>query len=307
MNTTPTTTAREDLTSRAMIVSLNISQWTARKTDKRVSDQVARDNGASADAGKYNKSLVAREALENIAECVTAAREFHYAQTLPWLDSGARVLPAANFFSYRSQMNVFTHRFYGAVADFIGNYPAAVDEAKDRLGSMFSPADYPDSAKIANAFKMGVRFMPLPDSNDFRVQLSAEDTARVKADIEKDVRSATQTAMADLWKRIHDAVTHMADRLRKYSIDATTGKAANPFRDSLVENLRELVEILPRLNFTGDAKLSAMHQQIAAELTAIDAADLRTDANARGRVATAAEQILATMESRMAEFMVEVK
>ena len=41
-----------DLTSRAMLVELQVSQWTARKYDRKVSNEVAEQQGAEHDMGR---------------------------------------------------------------------------------------------------------------------------------------------------------------------------------------------------------------------------------------------------------------
>ena len=42
-----------------MLSQMQVSTWTARKKDKAASAKVARDSGASAKAGNYNKNLLA--------------------------------------------------------------------------------------------------------------------------------------------------------------------------------------------------------------------------------------------------------
>ena len=83
------------LAARAMLAGLTISQWSARKTDKRATREVHTHHNAKDDSGTYRKALVAKSALEGIAAIASEARGTHYALTLPWLDSGARLLPAA--------------------------------------------------------------------------------------------------------------------------------------------------------------------------------------------------------------------
>jgi hypothetical protein len=86
----------------AMLVELNISTWTARKLDKRVSEEVDINKGTQARAGNYNKNLLAgTETLEGIIKYAANARAWHNHQTLPWSDSGVRLLPMASFMDYK--------------------------------------------------------------------------------------------------------------------------------------------------------------------------------------------------------------
>ena len=82
------------LSTRAMLCSLSISMWSARKHDPEVSEEIATRHGAQADAGRYHKVLLPKEALAEILKIVNEARQEHYFMTLPWGDDGYRVLPA---------------------------------------------------------------------------------------------------------------------------------------------------------------------------------------------------------------------
>jgi hypothetical protein len=92
--------------------------------------------------------------------------------------------------------------------------------------------------------------------------------------------------MKDAWERLAETVSHMHARL------AEPGAI---FRDSLVNNTRELVDVLARLNVTGDVQLEAFRSQVSMELCAIDAQGLRDDPNARQDVATKAQAIMDAM------------
>jgi hypothetical protein len=46
------------LSSRAMLCSLSISMWSARKHDPEASQEIAQRHGAQADAGRYDKVLL---------------------------------------------------------------------------------------------------------------------------------------------------------------------------------------------------------------------------------------------------------
>lgn len=113
----------KSLHDKAMLMKLKISQWTARKYDKNVSEKVADDyQTTSKDAGRYNKILIAQEAIKKISQIVTKARDFHEKQTLPWDDDGMRLLPAANYMNYTANMRRLKSEYEAAVNDFILNY-----------------------------------------------------------------------------------------------------------------------------------------------------------------------------------------
>src|SRR5690554_1217161 len=123
--------------SKGMIVYLNISNWTARKFDPRITKEVE-DNYNAINSGRYNKILIATEYLGNIQKIVSSARKYHYENTLPWYDNGGRLLPAANYFDYVNKMDGFRSLFEREVAKFIQMYPDYKAEARNRLNGMFS-------------------------------------------------------------------------------------------------------------------------------------------------------------------------
>ena len=67
------------------------------------------------------------------------------------------------------------------------------------------------------------------------------------------------------------------------------------FRDSLVTNIRDLCELIPRLNFTDDARLEELRTQAEKDLAAYDPEDLRKNQFARMETADAAADLLAKM------------
>jgi hypothetical protein len=50
------------LASRAMLCSLSIRMWSARKHDREASDEIAQRHGAQPDAGRYHKALLPKAA-----------------------------------------------------------------------------------------------------------------------------------------------------------------------------------------------------------------------------------------------------
>jgi hypothetical protein len=113
------------LQESAMLVTLTVSQWTARKHDKSVSAEVDQTHGAK-DGGRYNKLLIRKDALDPIAKIESAARTYLYKMTFAWGDNGDRLLPAALFLEFSQTMSQFRIEFEQRVRDFVAEYPALV-------------------------------------------------------------------------------------------------------------------------------------------------------------------------------------
>lgn len=279
----------------AMVVVLKLSAWAGRKYDKAVSQDVARRNNATDDAGRYNKHLLAKSALQRINSVDNQIRTFHYKMTLPWLDDGGRIITTELYFDYVEGLQPLRDERDRAVQEFIAAYPDLQAAERRRLGSLYRKDDYPSVQELKRKFSMEVLFLPMPSIDDFRVSLNSEDLERLKADTGAQVESMLQVAVRDVWERIHETVQHMHERLEKYTV-RDDGKVESPFRDSLVENMRELVGILPKLNFTGDAELQRMTERLEKRLCKYDPDELRQDEKAREKVSKEAARIMKDMK-----------
>jgi hypothetical protein len=294
MNSTPV--PEVSLASRAMLCSLSISTWSARKHDKDVSEEVALRHGAHSDAGRYHKVLLPKEALGEIQKIVCEARQEHYFMTLPWDDNGYRVLPAAVYMDHVEKMRALSHRFTTAVEVMSGQFAQLVEQARIRLGGLFCEQDYPATAELREKFAFATKVVPLPDASDFRVVLGKEEQERIKRQITAAVEASLQVGSRELWQRLYEAVSHMAERLAAYK--ATEERVEHPFRDSIVTNLAKLVGILPKLNVTNDPELDRLAKQVRAALL-VDPDELRKSDTVRFETAKRAADIAGKMSAYM--------
>lgn len=261
-----------DIHGRAMLINLNICQWAARKSDKRAANETAAKHGASTGKASFYKPLVEGGELEAIKVAAGKARTLHYHRTLPWSDNGPRILSNVGYLDYMQAMAQLKAEFEHAVAEFVSQYPLLRQEARRTLGTLFVEADYPDVASIRDKFRFEIKVLPLPKGDDFRCDLGTEEMERIRQDIEANTRGAVQDSMTEAFDRVAKIVETYIDRLR----DPKT-----VFRDSMVENARALADVLPSLNFTGDARLDATIASLRDGLCVYEPDDLRKDPLAR--------------------------
>lgn len=288
------------LSSRAMLAALNVRQWSARKLDRKVTNQTNSAHGAAHDAGRYEKALLAGNALAKITGAANAARADHYRLTLPWANDGSRILSAALHGDYAKAMRKHKESFEAAVAEFVADYPAYVEDARRRLNGMFDASDYPHVRDIARRFTFATPLFNVPNAADFRVDIAEAQADQIRAEIEATTSSALTEAMGEVWTRIGDVVGTMAQKLNDYQPAMGGEKPKGIFRDSLVENVRDLAAILPGLNITGDSRLAAISDRINASLVNHDADTLRDRDTIRETVAKEATSIVADMAAFMA-------
>lgn len=286
-----TTTA---IHSRALLVWLTISTWSARRYDKKISQEVNTAHNASSDAGRYNKFLLPGDAAtyKTLTALVGSIRAQHYNHSLAWSDAGWRLLPTANYMQYtkwfRDQQRIFTSQLDSFAAD----YPSLRAQAKIKLNGLYRDEDYPTVQDIRSKFALSVEYSPLPASGDLRVDLGADQIAAIEAAIIDRQGSALKMAVSDSWHRLYDVVSKISERLN--TPDAI-------FRDSLIGNARDVCDTLKRLNVTDDPQLESMRATVMSELASASPDLLRDKQykSHRATVAQSADDILARMRATM--------
>ena len=263
-----------NLTHDAMLVSLRIAAWSGRLYDRQASTHVAVHHEASTAAGRYNKCLLPRTAFAAINSTMSAARTAHYAQSLPWDDQGSRLLPVANYERYTELMDGLRERMIRERARFIEDYEDNIDKARLDLGKLFRIAEYPSKEDLHGKFGMRYRIIPVPDAEHFMAKLASDDTDRVKRDIESQIEERLHDAVGDLYRRLGEAVERVSERLR----EDDEGKPL-VFRDSMIGNIRELVDIVPRLNIFGDETLAQLCGQVKDRIASVEPDALRPSKN----------------------------
>ena len=277
------------ITERAMLAAVHISIWTAVKHDRKVSRDVANQHGAHEGAGRYNKQLLrGAEKLDALRTLAGQIRQHFYKITLPWSDEGYRLLPAHFYFELTTQMREFERAFSQSVDEFLEVYPSYIEQVRPELNGLFREEDYPSAEKLRAKFGVKLEVLPIPSGDDFRVTLSEEEQARVAREIDESVRQSLNRGTKDLWVRLTDVVTHMVDKLNE---------PESRFHASLVTNVFDLVDLLPRLNVNQDEELNRFAAEIKDRLCNFSAHDLKKNEILRVATATDAAQILSQMDA----------
>jgi hypothetical protein len=299
------------LASKAMLYSVSIRVWPARKYDPDTSNEIAALHKAQKDAGRYNKLLIPQEALQELNKIAGQARQDHYFLTLPWSDEGFRVLPGATYMEHAEKMRGHLARFEPAVNRFEAGFAdLVIEQSKElsRLGTLFNIDDYPgmrlENGKLILAcpeelrskFSFDTDVKPLTDASDFRVSLGEEDRQRIKRQIEASVQASLHVGTRDLWQRLYKVVRHMSDRLTEYN--ATEKGKGRKLYDSWVSNIVEIVDVLPRLNITRDTELERMASEVRGSLL-VDPDELRKSESA----CTDTAKVATAIAERMAAYM----
>jgi hypothetical protein len=286
-----------DLTD-SLTVDLNISTWTARKMDKKVSEEIDASKGTTSRAGNYHKHLLAgTQKLEEIQKLVGEIRTWHYQNTVPWSDGGSRLLTMGIYFDYVQQLHAYETQFNQMVDEFFRDYPQLVSASAFTLGSLFDRSEYPEVEDIKRKFKFRYMFNPLPTSDQFE-RFKAGDAVKeqLAKQYEEHFQNKLNDAMKDLWTRLHDTLSHMSTKLadapEPRKMKDGEEKRAQIFRDSLITNAFDLCGLLTKLNVTQDPKLEEARKKLESAISGITPKEVRENDDVRQDVKARVDEIL---------------
>lgn len=281
------------IASSAMLCELSISTWTGRKKDKRASEEVTTSNKASAGVANVSKKLLADCAeLMAIQKLTANIRNMHYNMTMPWSDTGLRLLPTAQYFKYHEQMTAMQNEYNSLVDTFLRDYDNEIINAQLKLGDLFDPFEYPTVDSLRHKFGFRLSYIPLPDAGDFRIDVGNEATDQIRTEYQSYYSRQLENAMNDVWQRAYDALSRMSERL-----DYQDNENKKIFRDTLVSNVTDMVELLHVCNVTGDSQMSALANQLDETLRGVTPDALREDAYLRAETKRTVDQVIKSLPS----------
>ena len=282
------------IASSAMLVDLSISHWTGRKKDKRASADVTDQNNADKGVASVNKKLLGDCAeLDAILKFVGNLRnQIHYSMTMPWSDTGMRLVPTSAYFKYHQRMTEARAEFERLVEIFLAAYDWAISQAQARLGALFNRDEYPTIDELRRKFAFRLSYIPLPDAGDFRVDIGNDAMQQVQSHYQEYYQRQLTNAMNDVWHRTYKALSAMSERL-----DYAGADDKKTFRNSLVDNVLEMVDLLDVCNVTGDTQMTALRNKLDNALAGITPEALREDDHLRAETKRTVDEVIAALPS----------
>jgi len=205
--------------------------------------------------------------------------------SLPYTEPGLRLIRQDDVEPFAQQMQRFREQLEEAVAELGQHYDELRDAARQRLGSLYDSTDYPPS--LSGLFDIAWEF-PSVEPPDYLLRLNPDlyhqERARITARFDEAVRLAEEAFTTEFAR----LVGHLVERLTP-GVDGQV----KVFRDTAVGNLTEFFDRFKSLHLGSSGELeelvetaqrviggavpgvvresSALRQQIAAQLTAVQA------------------------------------
>jgi hypothetical protein len=274
----------------SMLAYVNVRIWSARKLDRKATKRLTDEAGASAEAARVNKYLLANAdvQLKKLQRLARQAREALINRSLPWDEAGNRLVSNYDTFGLLGELYAIEQEFAAAVDEFCQEYPRLRSLAIQSLGDMAAEEDYPPVEVVREKFSIRSSLTPLPAGfSDVRVGLSPEQQEALRHHYEAQSAERYQTALTAAWERLRDNVERFADRL-------TLDDEGNPkvFQASLVTNIRETMELLKNLNVFDSPELERMRYQIEDTLCQHEAPVLRANYSVAEAARTSAADLV---------------
>lgn len=243
--------------TRAVLVSLRLTGWTARAGDDEATQDVIARAAAASGVARVMKQLVAKNEIAALQTSTTKIRKAHYALTLPWDDGGKRLLPIDLHDRYKDTMDELINKRKRALKRFLTRYDEAKATARTELGNLYNEDDYPTQAEIEHKFKSSYEFTPVPSSGHFIADMADADAAKIRDSIDAGVKARVDGAITDVYRRLGESIQNIAEKL-------APGEDGKPkvFRDSLLGNLNDLLDLMGPLNVAKDPALEALRDKV---------------------------------------------
>jgi hypothetical protein len=208
--------------------------------------------------------------------------------SLPYPEPGIRLIRQDDIGTFDVQMTTLKAELDEAVEKLDEHYSELRSAARDRLGSLFNAADYPQSLRGLFAASWDFPSIEPPSYlQQLSPQLYEQECQRVQARFDEAVQLAEQAFTDELAK----LVSHLTERLSGQE----DGKP-KVFRDSAVQNLAEFFERFRHLNVRSNVELDGLVAQAQRAVRGVEPQQLRNSASLRQQVATQLAGVQATLD-----------
>ena len=213
--------------------------------------------------------------------------------SLPFPEPGLRLIRQADVASFDRQMTDFRTELDEAVEILNRHFDELRASARDRLGSLYDPSDYPVTFQGLFGIMWDYPSVEPPEYlRSLSPKLYEQECQRVTSRFNEAVQLAEE---AFVWE-LNRLVNHLAERLSGQE----DGKP-KVFRDSAVQNLRGFFSRFQQLNIRSNSELDQLVEQAQRVLGGVDPQTLRDSESRRQEVAFQLAGVQATLDGMMVD------
>jgi hypothetical protein len=213
--------------------------------------------------------------------------------SLPYPEPAIRLIRQDKIDEFNRRMTELRQDLDEAVAQLDEHYAELKTAARERLGSLFNPSDYPESVRgLFGVTWEYPNIEPPAYLEHLNPALYEEESQRVAARFDEAVQLAEQAFVSELT----GLVAHLTERL--------TGQIDNKpkvFRNSSVENLIEFFRRFRQLNVRSNQELDELVSQAEQIVQGVEPQSLRDNQVLRQTVASELAEVQNALDSLMVD------
>ena len=230
-------------------------------------------------------------------KAVTAVRgkviAYWKSMSLPYPEPGIRLIRQQKIDEFAAQMREFQEELVDAVATLDRHYSDMKATARQRLGSLFNAADYPESLRGMFSVEFDFPSVQPPDYlQGLNPQLYEEECRRVQSRFDEAVQLAEQAFTAELAK----LVSHLTERL-----SGQDDGHRKVFRDSAIENLTTFFQRFRELNVRSNEQLDSLVADAQRVIRGVEPQALRDSQGLRQHVATEMSRVQSVLDGLLVD------
>jgi len=284
------------LATSAVLVSAEVSVWSATKQDRLISNEVTTAKKADHSAGRYVKNL--------LADDPTHKQLLNYRQTVyNWLrrstydwSGSLRLLPVINLPKFKAEFHQHEKSYFALRDAFLDKYPTIVSNMAFKQGDMFDRSEYPSVDQIKDKFRIRLYVSEVPMS-DYRCAI-AEDLAEdlkltYQRQINDEIVPQVMEEISHQFMEVMESISHCCgvDEISTSS-DGEVKTKKRKIYEGTIEKARALCETFRGFNLTNDAEMAQMSESLKNVLNGVVAEDLRESDAVRESVKQGVDDIL---------------
>jgi hypothetical protein len=258
-------------------------------------EQAAESFGAEGAFLSAGKKLIdtRHEQFRAVTAIRTRIQNYWRGLSLPYPEPGMRLIRQEDVEPFSRQMAEHKAELVTAVDELDRHFTELKEAARQRLGSLFNPGDYPES--LSGLFDVACDF-PSVEPPEYLLRLNSQlyeaERQRIAARFDEAVRLAEQAFTSEL----AGLVSHIVERLN-VGEDGTR----KIFRDSAIANLSEFFQRFRSLNVHSNADLDRLVETAQKAISGVDPQAVRDNDGLRQQVATQLSAVQATLDQLLVD------
>jgi hypothetical protein len=286
------------LASSAVLVSVDISVWSATKQDRGISDEVTTSKNADKHAGRYVKNLLANhpkhKAVVNYRQTI-----YNWLQrrTYKWNQS-QNLLPSVDVPKFKQEYQEHEIAFHALVDELITQYDSIVSDMAFKQGTMFNRNDYPVKEQVASKFSLNLYVSEVP-MNDFRCGIAediAEDLFTTLSKQSARIIDSIAVEQSQRMVEVMESISHCCGH-DESEVNGEVRTKRRKIYDTTIQKALEMCESFKRFNLKNDSGLEQARTSLEKVLRGVKAEDIRDSDAVRHHVKEGIDDILSKFGS----------